>query len=103
MSAMSDGLTLENRKCANCGDVTTITRVPFDNFAEYWCDPCRIEGKIIEPPEPCDLCPEGIAIHLVISNWRQKTFSVCEPCSQDLYAETETHRRKLGLDNDSEV
>ena len=96
--------------CDNCSSGVAQKPAYFSDHTEHWCLDCYAEfyeGKNFNPHKKlCDLCPEGNAIHTVISHWRDKVFEVCSDCHKDLAVETETRRQKIlakELDNSSEV
>ncbi len=90
--------------CDNCSQGYATKSAYFDGHTEHWCIACYEQfylGTAFNPyKEPCDLCPEGNQIHIVVSNWRNKVFKVCSNCREDLVLETETRQKKIqdGLD-----
>lgn len=92
--------------CENCGAAGSALRIAkFEEFEENWCIECYDQYYQPAGP-PCQNCPEGIAVHTIISNWRNAVFHLCNDCAQDFAVETEKQNKnnlENRLDIDSQV
>lgn len=78
-------------KCDNCSSGEATNTAYFSDHNEHWCSPCYEEyylGSKVNPhAKPCELCPEGKAYYVFLSDVRDNSFNVCIECREDLVAE----------------